>query len=96
MDAGKQVFDDVFQLALGFDDGAHALQVFRLDDALDEGDGVALGDMIEIEPFRSFGFDADLVDAEAERSAIRARISSEMGTIRGAARMRVVSMFTIR
>ena len=67
MDGADEVFDDVFELALAFDDGAHALQLFRLDDALDHGDGVALGNVIEVQPLRGFGFDAHLVRAQAEQ-----------------------------
>jgi hypothetical protein len=36
-------------------------------DALDEGDGVALGDVVEAEAFRGFGLDADLVELDGEQ-----------------------------
>jgi len=43
VDGGDQVFDDVFKLALGFNYGAHAPEFVGLGDALDKGDGMALG-----------------------------------------------------
>jgi len=66
VDGAEEVFDYVFKLALALNDGGHALEVFRLKDALDEGDGMALGDVIEIEAFGGFGLDADLVEFDAE------------------------------
>jgi hypothetical protein len=96
VDGAEQVFDYVFKLALGFDDGAHALQLVGLLDALDEGDGVALGYVVEVQALGGLGLDADLVDADPSRSATRARISPAMGEILGAARISVVSMLTMR
>jgi len=82
VDAGKEVFDDIFKLALGFDDGAHALELFWFDNALDKNDGMALMLTWSMPIF--------------SRSAMRARISAETGAIFGAARIRVVSMLTMR
>src|SRR5579863_2951591 len=66
VDGGEQVVDYVFKLALAFDDGAHALQVFIVERAFHQGDGVALGDVIETEAFGGFGLDADLVEVDVE------------------------------
>ena len=66
VDAGEEVFDDVFKLALAFNDVAHALEAVALLCALEEDDGVALGNMVETETFRSFGLDADAVDGDVE------------------------------
>ena len=42
------------------------LYAFGHDDALDEYDGVALGDVVEVEALGGFGLDADAVDGDAE------------------------------
>ena len=67
MDGAEQVLDYVFKLALALDDGGHGLQLVGFNDALDESDSMALGDMIEVEALGSLGLDADLVDAETTR-----------------------------
>ena len=66
MDAGEEVFDYVLELALAFDDVADGLGGFFFGGALDEDDGVALGDVVEVEALGSFCLDADAVDGEVE------------------------------
>ena len=67
MNGAEQVFDDIFKLALGFYDGAHALEFIGLDDALDQGYGVTLGHVIEVEALGGLGLDAHLVNAQAQQ-----------------------------
>src|ERR1035438_3575286 len=67
MDTAEQVFDYVFELALAFDDGAHAFEVVGFGDALDQGYGVALGYMVEVEALGGFSLDAYLVDVDLQQ-----------------------------
>jgi len=67
VDARQEIFDDVFKLALAFNDVAYALEALFLRGALNENDGVALSDMVEVEALRGFGLDAYAVDGEVEK-----------------------------
>jgi hypothetical protein len=53
-------------LALGFNYGRHAAQLVGLHGALNEGDGMALGNVVEVQTFGGFGLDAYLIDPNSQ------------------------------
>jgi len=95
VDGADEVFDDVFELALAFDDGAHALQLFGFDHALDHGDGVHWR-RDRVQPSGVLALMLTWSVPRFSRSATQERISPETGPILGRVRISVVSMFTMR
>lgn len=95
VDLAEQVFDHVFQLALVFNYRGHALQVVVVQRALHQRDGMALRHVIEAETLGRLGLDADLVDFDSQEVGDSPAHLAGDGRDFGAARIRVVSMFTI-
>jgi len=96
VDRAQQVFDNVFQLALAFDSPRSCSEFVGFNRALDQSDGVALGNAVKLQSLRSFRFELTWSLRGQAGRRTRARISPETERILGAARISVVSMFTMR